>query len=255
MEYLMNFRHILKLIKESNDYEILSDKEKEVKNKVDILFYENSKESENFKIHSPEVADILESILIKKDAKMLHSYILGYRESLDVEQILDILPFEDDRKKIITERAHRELAKKIEYKENKKTNHLLFVLLIIIIVSTPILTIAYNNTGYINHTSYSNKLSLTNDQSKILCGKELKSSLSDLFEKKNDEIKSCKTEDYNAIVRVRARIIPSGDLNDIVIDSDVKISDEFIKCIHSKLNSMKFSKVCESVIVNKTYYM
>jgi hypothetical protein len=31
MEYLMNFRHILKLIKESNDYEILSDKEKEVK--------------------------------------------------------------------------------------------------------------------------------------------------------------------------------------------------------------------------------
>ena len=27
----MNFRHILKLIKESNDYEILSDKEKEVK--------------------------------------------------------------------------------------------------------------------------------------------------------------------------------------------------------------------------------
>ena len=28
----MNFRHILKLIKESNDYEILSDKEKEVKN-------------------------------------------------------------------------------------------------------------------------------------------------------------------------------------------------------------------------------
>ena len=110
----MNFWRALKLIKENDDSEILSDEEKEIKNKVDISDYESSEESKNFLIHSPDVIDILEGIIIKEDAKMLHSYILGYREISDVEKILNMLPFEDDREKITTERAQRDLAKKIQ---------------------------------------------------------------------------------------------------------------------------------------------
>jgi hypothetical protein len=255
----MNFWRALKLIKENDDSEILSDEEKEIKNKVDISDYESSEESKNFLIHSPDVIDILEGIIIKEDAKMLHSYILGYREISDVEKILNMLPFEDDREKITTERAQRDLAKKIKSNKkkdkDKKLNHSLLLFLIILVISSPILGVAYSSKGYLNDSASEKKSSLSGNKSEILCGKEIRSSLSDVFEKKNDEIKSCKTEDYNAIVRVRARIIPSGDLNDIVIDSDVKTSDEFIKCIHSKLNSIKFRRVCESVIINKTFYM
>lgn len=255
----MNFWRALKLIKENDDSEILSDEEKDVKNKVDISHYESSEESKNWLIHSPDVLDILEGIIIKEDAKMLHSYILGYREISDVEKILNILPFENDREKITTERAQRDLAKKIKSNKkkdkDKKLNHSLLLFLIITVISSPILAVAYSGKGYLNDFASEKKSSLSGDESEVLCGKEIRASLLDMFEKKNDEIKSCKTADNNPIVRVGARLLPNGELKDITVDSDVKTSDEFISCVYNKLSSIKFSRVCESVVINKTFYM
>lgn len=256
----MDFATIYKTIKNATNFNKFTDKEVKIKKELDLMHYEQSVESENFLIHSADVSDILQFIPIKKDAKMIHSYIMGYYDISDVNKILDLLPFEDDKDKIINERARRDLAKKLETNSTpriKEKPYILYrVLLSIMIISGVSITILKIDSAENPSGIFDTKDSLgLVDTDKVLCGKEIRKNLSESFEKYNEEIKACNVWQEKPIVRISARLYPKGYLEEIIVDSDIGMPEEFTKCIYDKLSLMKFSAVCESVIINKTFYM
>lgn len=213
-------KYVLKLISNSDDSS-LTDNEMVIKRDISIKEFEASKSPTDFSIHSDEVKDILESITVKEDTILLNSYILGLRELSEIENKLNMLPFDGDKEKIIESRQQRDLAKKIESSKNaeskKKDNKTGIGLAIAFVFLIPILSYSMTQTS---SSSGEDSVDIEAAENKtvdnIICGKEVKEHLSDIFDKNSESIKGCKSEGKSTIVRVSALVLPTGSFDEII---------------------------------------
>ena len=251
-------KYILNVIRNSDESN-LSKEESCIKRNLSLKEFEGSKESTNFTIHSDEVRDILESIPVKEDAIVINSYILGLRDFSEIESKLNMLPFDGDMEKIVESRLQRDLAKKIESSKKKNDNKTGNYLTIAFVILVPIISLSMidiprfqNNTP--NSVAKESGTDM-NSVSTVLCGKEVKNHISKIFDDNMNAIGECKNESKSTIVRVSALVLPTGSFDEIVIDSDNKENENLTKCMYSVIASLKSERICESVRINKTFYM